>query len=72
MNCFAHSKTGCTILRVKACRAERCSFRKTKAQLQSERQLCAARIASLDVAQKMYIVDKYYAAKLPTPKEATT
>ena len=73
MNCFAYSKKdGCKVLLVKACLGERCGFRKTKAQARADRRRSAARIASLDIDQRLYIADKYYAGKLPTPKEEMT
>lgn len=59
MKCFANvNLTTCSILEEKQC--HNCSFRKTKEQLEKERNKAIKRIDSLDKKKRLHIYGKYF------------
>lgn len=62
--CFAYQRGRCKALTVTKCQGPECSFFKTKAQLEEERQKVFQHIQSLDESTRRYIIDTYYGGKM--------
>ncbi|WP_394870331.1 hypothetical protein [Clostridium butyricum] len=59
----------CTILNVRKCNVEQCSFYKNKEQLNEEINKSWTRLNMLDKTAQSYISNKYYGDKMPWIKE---
>ena len=68
MKCFAYTDKGCRAMLTDSCFGDNCRFCKTYEQAEADRQHSAARIASLDSEQRLYIANKYYGGRLPVPE----
>lgn len=68
MRCFALRKGRCTVLNVKKCGGLSCSFYKTEAQYNEDRQKAFKKIGSLDEVTQRHISETYYGGKLEVIK----
>jgi hypothetical protein len=56
---------GCNILTVNKCTGGKCTFAKTKEQVEESINKCNARLATLSMAHQASISDKYYGGEFP-------
>ena len=56
---------GCNILTVNKCTGDKCTFGKTKEQVEESTKKCNARLASLGLEHQRNISDKYYGGEYP-------
>lgn len=62
--CFGYRNGKCSVLKVKKCEGDSCSFFKTKVQASEDQKKVFRRVNSLDPAAKKNIMDLYYGGKM--------
>lgn len=62
--CFAYNRGSCEILSVKRCQGNRCSFLKTAAEAEKEKERVVERIQNLDYYLREHLIDKYFGGNI--------